>query len=84
MGALSAATMVVIMIETAGADADNSLHNSHDVDGRRTMLIQNFKDHHPAFYQALGDLPASRPKYNRSRQYDRERRALAAQNQKRA
>ncbi len=48
------------------------------------MLIQNFKDHHPAFYQALGDLPASRPKYNWSRQYDRERRALAAQNQKRA
>jgi hypothetical protein len=62
-----------------GADADNFPHNSQNVDGRRTMLIQNFKDHHPAFYLALGDLPAQ---IQPEPQYDRERRALAAQNQK--
>jgi len=47
-----------------GADADNFLHNSQNVDVRPTMFIQNFKDCQPAFYQALVDLPAWRPKYN--------------------
>jgi len=67
-----------------GADADNFLHNSQNVDVRPTMLIQNFKDYQPSYYQALVDLPGWRPKYNWVRQYDREWRALAAQNQKHA
>jgi hypothetical protein len=64
-----------------GADTDNFLHNLQNVDGRGTMLIQNFRDHHPAFYQGLGDLPAQ---IHWVRQYDREWRALAAQNKKSA
>jgi hypothetical protein len=65
-----------------GEAADNFLHNSQNVDVRPTMLIQNLKDYQSTFYQDLVDLPAWRPKYNWVRQYDREWRALAAQNQK--
>jgi hypothetical protein len=67
-----------------GPDADNFLHNSQNVDVRPTMLIQNLKDYQLSFYQALVKLPDWRPKYNWVRQYDREWRALAAQNQKHA
>jgi Effector protein len=67
-----------------GADADNFLHNSQNVDVRPTMLIQNLKDYQLSYYQALVKLPDWRPKYNWVRQYDREWRALAAQNQRHA
>ena len=67
-----------------GADADNFLHNSQNVDVRPTTLIQNLKDYQLSFYQALVKLPDWRPKYNWVRQYDREWRALAAQNQRHA
>jgi hypothetical protein len=46
------------------------------------MLIQNFKDYQPSYYQALVDLPVWRPKYNWVKQYDQEWRAFAAQNKK--
>jgi hypothetical protein len=67
-----------------GEAANNFLHNSQNVDVPPTMLIQNFKDYQFTFYQDLVDLPGWRPKYNWVRQYDREWRALAAQNQKHA
>ncbi len=65
-----------------GADADNFLHNSQNVDVPPTMLIQNFKDYQPEFYRALATLPSWRPKHNWVRQYDEEWRAFARQNQR--
>jgi len=46
------------------------------------MLIQNFRDYPPPYYQAIVELPEWRLKYNWVRRRDREWRALAAQNQK--
>jgi len=65
-----------------GADADNFLHNSPNVDVTPTMLIQNFKDYQPDFYRALANLPPGRPQYNWVRQYDQEAQAFANQNRK--
>jgi hypothetical protein len=56
-----------------GADADNFLSNSQHVDTRPTMVIQNFKDSQPGFYQDVVKVPA---KYNWVRQYDDEAKRL--------
>jgi len=65
-----------------GAEADNFLHNSQHTDIPPTMVIQNFKDYQPDFYDALVKLSPGRPRYNWVRQYEEEWRALERQNRK--